>query len=174
MSFITIDNIWQEYGDHVVLERLNRWPEAQADLLAALKLRPDEPELLNYLGYSWIDRNERLDEAIAMIAKAVAANPNSAAMIDSLGWGYYRKGDFDKARVQLERAVELEPGDPEINNHLGDLYWRTGRRLEAKFQWDRVLTLEPDAKIKANAEAKLKNGLGPDGRPMEAPRLAGS
>jgi Flp pilus assembly protein TadD len=159
------------YSRGVSYERLNRWPESQADLQAALKQRPDEPELLNYLGYSWIDRGEHLAEARAMIEKAVASDPRSGAMVDSLGWAFYRMGDYKKAVEKLEEAVELEAGDPEINNHLGDAYWRVGRKDEAQFQWRRVLTLKPDTKIKASAEAKLASGLGPDG---PTPKLAGS
>jgi tetratricopeptide (TPR) repeat protein len=155
------------YARGVSLERLNRWPEAEVDLMAALKARPDEPELLNYLGYSWIDRGERLKEAMAMVEKAVAANPRSGAMVDSLGWAHYRLGDYKKAVEKLEQAVELDAGDPEINNHLGDAYWQVGRRDEAKFQWRRVLTLKPDAKIKAAVETKLASGLGPDGPPRK-------
>jgi Flp pilus assembly protein TadD len=157
------------YARGVSYERLNRWPEAEADLQAALKLQPDDPELLNYLGYSWIDRGEHLKEALAMVEKAVASDPHSGAMIDSLGWAYYRLGDYKKAVELLEQAVELDAGDPEINNHLGDAYWRVGRRDEAQFQWKRVLTLQPDDKIKTGAEAKLASGLGPDG---PQPKLA--
>ena len=112
------------YSRGVAFERMNRWPEAQADLQAALKIRPEDPELLNYLGYSWIDRGQHLDEARAMIEKAVAADPRSGAMVDSLGWAFYRMGDYKKAVEKLEEAVELEAGDPEINNHLGDAYWK--------------------------------------------------
>lgn len=148
-------------------ERSGRWPAAEADLSKALELRPNEPELLNYLGYAWIDRGERLDEAKAMIEKALAANPRSGAVVDSLGWAYFRKGDYPKAVELLEQAVELEAGDPEINNHLGDAYWMVGRKDEAGFQWRRVLTLDPDAKIRADAEAKIAGGLGPK------PRVAG-
>ena len=159
------------YARGVSYERLKDWPRAQADLQAALKLEPDDPELLNYLGYSWIDRGERLAEALAMVEKAVATNPKSGAMVDSLGWAHYRLGDYKKAVERLEQAVELEAGDPEINNHLGDAYWRVGRRDEAMFQWRRVLTLDPDARIKADAEAKLASGLGPDG-PAAAAKVA--
>jgi tetratricopeptide (TPR) repeat protein len=159
------------YSRGVAYERINRWPEGQADLQAALKQRPDEPELLNYLGYSWIDRGEHLQEALAMVEKAVASDPRSGAMVDSLGWAYYRMGDYKQAVQRLEEAVELEAGDPEINNHLGDAYWKVGRKEEAQFQWRRVLTLKPDDKIKASAEAKLASGLGPDG---PTPKLAGS
>jgi len=159
---------WQlHYARGQAYERTGRWREAEADLSQALKLRPDEAELLNYLGYAWIDRGERLTEAMGMVEKAVAANPRSGAIVDSLGWAHYRLGDYKKAVEVLEQAVELEAGDPEINNHLGDAYWMVGRKDEAGFQWRRVLTLKPDDKIKADAEKKLASGLGPQ------PKLAG-
>jgi Flp pilus assembly protein TadD len=142
---------------------MGRWADAETDLKTALKLEPDEPELLNFLGYSWIDRGEHLAEAMGMVKRAVAADPHSGAMVDSLGWAYYRLGDYKQAVQKLEQAVELEAGDPEINNHLGDAYWKVGRHDEAVFQWKRVLTLQPDAKIKADAEAKLASSRGPDG-----------
>lgn len=147
----------------IALERAGRWTEAERDLGAALKLNPNEPELLNFLGYSWIDRNEKLPEALAMVQKAVDARPQSGAMLDSLGWAYFRLGDYKKAVEKLETAAELEPGDPDVNDHLGDAYWRAGRRIEAQFQWRRVLSLEPSDKQKASAEAKLKDGLGASG-----------
>jgi Flp pilus assembly protein TadD len=155
------------FGRAVCLEKLGRWPEAESDLQAALKLRPDEPELLNYLGYSWIDRGVRLKEALGMVEKAVGQNPRSGAMVDSLGWAYYKLGDYKQAVEKLEAAVELEAGDPDINDHLGDAYWRVGRRDEARFQWRRVLTLKPDDKQRAAAEAKLASPLGPDGAPSQ-------
>jgi tetratricopeptide (TPR) repeat protein len=159
---------WRLYfGRAVALEKLGQWPQAEADLEAALKLKPDEPELLNYLGYSWIDRGVRLKEAMAMVQKAVDANPRSGAMVDSLGWAYFKLGDYKHAVEKLEQAVELDAGDPEVNDHLGDAYWKVGRRDEALFQWRRVLTLDPDAKIKAAVEAKLASPLGPDGPPAK-------
>ena len=161
------------YMRGVAYERSGRWPQAEADFQAALKIRPDEPELLNYLGYTWIDRGEHLAEALGMVERAVAANPQSGAMVDSLGWAHYRLGDYKKAVQLLEQAVELEAGDPEINNHLGDAYWRVGRRIEAEYQWKRVLTLAPDAKIKADVDEKLASGQGPKG-PSAAPKVAGN
>ncbi|ATC24268.1 tetratricopeptide repeat protein [Caulobacter vibrioides] len=148
------------YMRAIALEQGGRWPEAEKDLQTALKVNPDEPDLLNFLGYSWIDRNERLPEALAMVEKAVAARPQSGAMMDSLGWAYFRLGDYKTAIEKLEAAVELEPGDPDINGHLGDAYWKAGRTIEARFQWQRVLSLEPTDKQKADSEDKLKNGLG--------------
>jgi len=147
------------YARGVAYDRAGRWAEGEADLLAALKLQPDDPEVLNYLGYSWIDRGEHLDTALNMVQKAVSQAPQSARMVDSLGWAYFRMGDFKKAVVTLESAIELEAGDPDINNHLGDAYWRVGRRDEAVFQWRRVLTLDPEAKLKAEVEKKLVSGL---------------
>ncbi len=147
------------YMRAVDLEESGRWTEAERDLQLALKLRPDEPELLNFLGYSWIDRSVRLPEAMAMVQKAVTLEPQSGAMIDSLGWGYYRMGAYATAVASLESAVVLEPGDPDVNNHLGDAYWRVGRKIEAGFQWRRVLTLDPPAKLRAEAETKLASGL---------------
>jgi tetratricopeptide (TPR) repeat protein len=137
----------------------DRWPDAERDLRQALKQKPDDPELLNFLGFSWIDRGEQLPLALSMVQKAVDLDPTSGAMIDSLGWGYYRLGDYAKAVEKLEAAVELEPADPDVNDHLGDAYWRVGRQIEARFQWNRVLILSPSAKVKASVETKLKEGL---------------
>ena len=154
---------WQLYYMRAVgLERSGRWPDAQRDLDKALSLRPDQPEVLNYLGYSWVNRGERVKDGMAMIQKAVAAQPDEGAFVDSLGWAYYRLGDYPNAVETLEYAVTLDAGDAEINDHLGDAYWRAGRRDEAKFQWDAVLTLKPDPDVKARVEAKLASALGPD------------
>jgi len=147
------------YMRAVDFQESGRWSDAERDLSAALKERPDEPELLNFLGYSWIDRGENLPRAMEMVKKAVDLDPRSGAMLDSLGWGYYRLGDYKTAVEKLEAAVVLEAGDPDVNNHLGDAYWRVGRLNEARFQWQRVLTLEPSAKLKADVETKLKSGL---------------
>jgi tetratricopeptide (TPR) repeat protein len=160
---------WQLYYMRgVALQQADQWPAAEADMQKALVLSPDEPEVLNYLGYSWVDRGERLTEAKAMIEKAVAAKPDSGAIVDSLGWTYFRMGDYAKAVDQLEHAAELEPADPDINNHLGDAYWRAGRKTEARFQWERVLTLNPPDKLRGDVEGKLKGGLGVVGRVAEA------
>ena len=147
------------YMRAVDLQESGRWPDAERDLRAAMTLHPDEPELLNFLGYSWIDRGEHLAEALGMVKKAVDLNPRSGAIVDSLGWAYFRLGDYTSAVRHLETAVGLEPADPDVNDHLGDAYWRVGRETEARFQWRRVLTLAPSAKLKAAVEAKLKIGL---------------
>jgi tetratricopeptide (TPR) repeat protein len=168
----TLDPVISAAGDHaewrlyymraVALERSGHWPDAQRDLSKALTLKPDEPEVLNYLGYSWVNRGERVKEGLAMIEKAVAAQPEEGAYVDSLGWAYYRLAQYAKAVELLERAVSLDAGDAEINDHLGDAYWRIGRRDEARYQWQAVLTLKPDPDIKARAEAKLASPLGVD------------
>lgn len=151
---------WRLYYMRAVdLEETGRLDDSERDLQAALKQRPDEPELLNFLGYSWIDRGVKLPEALAMVRKAVQLDPQSGAMIDSLGWGYYRTGDYPAAVAKLEEAVALEPADPDVNNHLGDAYWRVGRKTEAGFQWRRVLGLNPTAKLKTEVEGKLASGL---------------
>lgn len=140
-------------------ERQGDYVGAEADLLRALEILPDQPDVMNYLGYMWVDRGERLQEALALLERAVALRPSSGAIIDSLGWAYYRLGDYSRALDLIERAVTLEPADPTLNDHLGDIYWRLGRRTEARFQWRRALTLDPD-----NAEQisqKLEHGLPP-------------
>lgn len=144
-----------------VRDQLGHWDLAESDLRRAIALAPNEPEILNYLGYQWIDKGENVVEGLRLVEKAVAARPNSGAMQDSLGWAHFRLGDYSKAVELLEKAVTLEPADPDINDHLGDAYWMAGRKDEAGFQWRRVLSLDPDAKLKASAEGKLKNGLGP-------------
>ena len=155
-------NDWRVYYMRAaVRERLGRWPEAEADLKTAMKAAPDEPELLNFLGYQWIDRGEDVKGGLALIEKAVKAQPNSGPTQDSLGWAHFRLGDYPAAVNELERAVLLEPADPEINDHLGDAYWMVGRKDEAAYQWRRVLTFEPDDKEKVLVEAKLKDGLAP-------------
>ena len=164
---------WQLYYMRgVALEQAGQWPAAEADMQKALVLSPDEPEVLNYLGYSWIDRGVHLREGKAMIEKAVAAKPDSGAIADSLGWAYFRLGEYRQAVDQLEHASELDAADPDVNNHLGDAYWRAGRKTEARFQWERVLTLNPSAKLRAEAEDKLKVGLDAPSRVAEATTAA--
>ena len=158
------------YARGVAYDRAGKWAEGETDLLAALKAQPEDAEILNYLGYSWIDRGQHLDTALSMVQKAVGQDPRSGAMVDSLGWAYFRLGDFKKAVETLENAIELEAGDPDINNHLGDAYWRVGRKDEAGFQWRRVLTLDPDPKLKAEVERKLASGL-PDPTPAPPARI---
>ncbi len=148
------------YARGITYERTKRWPQAEADLLKALELEPDQPFVLNYLGYSWVDKGLNLDRAKAMLHRAVDLRQEDGFIVDSLGWAYFRLGENDKAVTYLERAVELEPGDPVINDHLGDAYWRVGRTREARFQWQRALTFGPEPEAVTAIQAKLTNGLG--------------
>lgn len=147
------------YARGVCRERLKNWKEAEKDLQAALKLNPDQPLILNYLGYSWVDQGINLKRAMDLIRKAVKLKPDDGYFVDSLGWAYYRLGNFKEAVKHLERAVELRPDDPVINDHLGDAYWRVQRRLEAKYQWSQALTLEPEPDDEAKIKKKLADGL---------------
>ncbi|WP_312065568.1 tetratricopeptide repeat protein [Brevundimonas sp.] len=143
-------------------EALNRKPEAEAELWAALQKQPNNPTVLNYLGYLWVDGGTRVEQGADMIARAFAADPSDGNIQDSLGWAQYRRGQFEVAVETLEQAVAKEPANAEINDHLGDAYWAVGRQREAGFQWNRVLTLEVDAERKAEVEAKLRDKLGQD------------
>ncbi len=123
------------YFRGIAFERTKEWEKAEADFRRALELSPDQPLVLNYLGYSWVDMGVNLEEAMDMIRKAVELRPNDGYIVDSLGWAHYRLGEYEEAVKELERAVSLRPDDPVINDHLGDAYWKTGRPLEAQFQW---------------------------------------
>lgn len=144
------------------LIEMDEWERAEADLRRAVDLAPDEATTLNYLGYSWAERGENLDEAFELIEKAVAIEPGSGAIIDSLGWAHYQRGNYDIAVSHLEQAASLEPGDTTITDHLGDVYWRLGRRLEARYQWQRVLELEPELDLAETVRQKIKSGLPQD------------
>ncbi|MDF1606623.1 tetratricopeptide repeat protein [Hoeflea sp. YIM 152468] len=140
-------------------ERLKNWPKAEAHFKRALQLFPDQPQVMNYLGYSWIDMNIHLEEGMDLIRAAVDLRPNDGYIVDSLGWAHYRLGQYEDAVRELERAVELKPADPTINDHLGDAYWRVGRTLEASFQWKRALSNEPPEELLPELERKLLEGM---------------
>ncbi len=143
----------------IAYERTNQWDLAEKDMLKALELNPGEPDVMNYLGYSWVDQSKNLDKAIDLIKQAVSKRPRSGEIVDSLGWAYFRLKVFDKAVEALEKAVILKPDDPVINDHLGDAYWKIGRKMEAGFQWNLALTLNPEPKVEAEIKRKLKEGL---------------
>ena len=138
---------------------LGNWLQAEADFRFALTLAPDEPRLLNELGYSWVDQGEHLDEALAMIQRAVAASPDTGYIVDSLAWALYRLGRFAEAVAPQEKASRLMSVDPIVTDHLGDIYWQVGRKREAAFQWRRALSFEPEDKDKARIQRKLDVGL---------------
>jgi tetratricopeptide (TPR) repeat protein len=141
-------------------ERRKDWKAAETDLKKALELNPDQPLVLNYLGYSWVDQGVNLDEAFKMLRRAVDLRQRDGYVVDSLGWAYYRLGRYDDAVRELERAIDLKPSDPVINDHLGDAYWRVGRKLEAQFQWNHARDLGPDPDDLPKILDKIKNGLG--------------
>jgi Flp pilus assembly protein TadD len=147
------------YSRAAALERSGQWTRAEGDLKHALELQPDQPLVLNYLGYSWIDRGEHLDEGLRMVKRAVELRPNDGYIVDSLGWAYYRLGDFAHATQYLEKAIELIPEDPTVNDHLGDAYWQQGRVLEARYQWHRALQFKPEADEVKTIETKLDHGI---------------
>jgi tetratricopeptide (TPR) repeat protein len=156
-------NAWVTYYYRGICEeRSKQWSKAETDMRKALELQPEQPHVLNYLGYSWIDQGINLDEGMKMIKRAVDQRPDDGYIVDSLGWAYYRIGNFEDAVKHLERAIDLKPEDPTINDHLGDAYWRVGRTLEAKFQWAHARDLKPEAEELPKIEAKIENGLPDD------------
>lgn len=145
-------------------ERTKQWPKAEADLKRALALIPESnvrgrAQVLNYLGYSWVDQGINLEEGLELVRKAVELTPEDGYIVDSLGWAYYRMGRFDEAVAELERAVELKPEDPVVNDHLGDAYWQAGRQLEARFQWNHARDLKPEPDDMPRILDKIANGM---------------
>ena len=150
------------YFRGICFERSKQWPKAEADLKKALELFPDQPHVLNYLGYSWVDKGINLDDGMRMIRRAVEQRPDDGYIVDSLGWAYYRIANYEEAVRHLERAVKLKPEDPTINDHLGDAYWRVGRILEARFQWAHARDLKPDPDELQKIQDKLASGIPED------------
>jgi tetratricopeptide (TPR) repeat protein len=162
------------YARAISQERQGNWAEAESDFRAALKLNPEQPQVLNYLGYSLVEKNKDLDEALDMIQRAVAASPDSGYIVDSLGWVLYRLGRYEEAVPHMEHAAELMAIDPVVNDHLGDVYWAVGRKLEAQFMWRRALSfvdseaasdeVDPD-RIRRKLEVGLDVLLSEEGSP---------
>lgn len=148
------------YSRGICNEREKHWDKAEADFRKALELNPDQPQVLNYLGYSYLEKKINLDEAMSMIERAAKAQPDQGAIIDSLGWALYRLGRYPEAEVQMERAISLMPADSVVNDHLGDVYWAVGRKREAEFQWKRALSFKPDNEADATRiRHKIDQGL---------------
>ncbi len=147
------------YYRGIAYERNKTWPKAEADFLKALELSPDQPHVLNYLAYSWVELEKNLEEAEKMLIKAVELRPDDGYVVDSLGWVYYRLGKFDEAVKYLEKAIELKAEDPVINDHLGDAYWQVGRKHEARFQWRRALSFEPEEEQVELIRTKIDKGI---------------
>ena len=148
------------YARAMAKEKLKKLDESEADIETALKLSPEQPELLNYLGYSWVDRGRNIPRAVTMLEKARSLRPYDGYIVDSVGWAYYQLGRYEDAARTLEAAVLLVPGDPTINDHLGDALWRAGRHINARFQWNHALTFSDSDTDRAAIEKKLKTGLG--------------
>jgi tetratricopeptide (TPR) repeat protein len=144
----------------IARDRAHDWPGAEADLQLALKLSPDEPQTLNYLGYSWVDQGRNIKDALTMLEKARSLKPYDGYIVDSVGWAYYRLGRYGDAAKTLEDAILLVPGDPTINDHYGDALWKVGRKLDARFQWDHALAFGPTGDEKAEIEKKLQSDGG--------------
>jgi tetratricopeptide (TPR) repeat protein len=153
-------NIFYQRG--IAYERLKEWEKAEPNFFKALELYPDQPQVLNYLGYSWVDMNRNLERGLELIRKAVEIRPSDGYIVDSLGWAYYRLGRYEDAVKELERAVGLMPDDPILNDHLGDAYWRVGRKLEARFQWTHARDLDPEPDLLEEVNRKLDDGLPPE------------
>lgn len=147
------------YFRGITRERQNKWDGAEADFREALTLKPEQPMILNYLGYSLVDRGLKLDEALKMIERAVRLRPTDGYIVDSLGWVYYRLGRYEEAADAMERAVSLRPHDPIINDHLGDAYWQVGRKLEARYKWNHARDLEPEPEDLKRILDKIENGI---------------
>ena len=158
------------YFRGVSLEQSKRWPEAETDFNQALAINPNQPQVLNYLGYSWVDMGLHLDKALGMIKTAVDLRPNDGYIVDSLGWAYFRMARYDDAVTQLQKAVELKPADPVINEHFGDALWKVGRKRDAVFQWMHARDLGPDKDVLPKILAKIEKGLdAADVKPEPAP-----
>ncbi len=163
------------YFRGIAYDRNKQWPLAEADLNQALLIMPKELSMeqalvLNYLGYSWVERNENLEDAFTMIARAARLAPKEGAIIDSLGWAFFRLKRYAEATAQLEQAVELKPSDWSIHDHLGDAYWKVGRKLEAGFEWSHARDLQPDDPKALDAILKkIKDGIPDDA--VQAPSL---
>lgn len=147
------------YSRGICHERQKNWEAAETDLRRALALSPDQPQVLNYLGYSLLELNQKLDEALSLIERAVAARPDSGYIVDSLAWAYFRMGRYEEALPHMEKASLMEPVDPVVTDHLGDVYWAVGRHLEAQFQWRRALSYNPQEKDAERMRRKLEVGL---------------
>ncbi|WP_319517956.1 tetratricopeptide repeat protein [uncultured Martelella sp.] len=147
------------YRRGIAYERLKEWDKAEPNFLRALELYPNQPQVLNYLGYSWIDQGMNLEKGLDLINQAVDQRPDDGYIVDSLGWAYYRLGRYEDAMRELERAVSLDTGDPTINDHLGDAYWQMGRKLEAIYQWNKALASEPEEDMVPAIREKIAHGL---------------
>ena len=154
------ENKWSIfYSRGIAYERLNKWEKAEEDLKMAMTLQPNDPYVINYLAYSWLDRKMNIDLALNLLEKAVELEPSDGYILDSLGWAYYLSNSYEKSIYFLEKAVSFLPNDPTLNDHLGDAYWKSGRYDEAQSQWKRVLIIDPEFKNKDDVKKKIELGI---------------
>ena len=154
------ENKWSIfYSRGIAYERSNKWKKAEEDLQMAMNLKPNDPYVINYLAYSWLDRKINIDVALNLLEKAVELEPADGYILDSLGWAYYLSNSFEQSIYFLEKAVSFLPNDPTLNDHLGDAYWKSGRYDEAKSQWKRVLIIDPKFKTKEIVKKKIEFGI---------------
>ena len=147
------------YSRGISYERLSKWKNAEKDFKQSLILNPNDPYVMNYLAYSWLDRKINIDEALNLLIKAINLEPTDGYIMDSLGWAYFLSHDFENSVIHLEKAVAILPNDATLNDHLGDAYWMTNRKFEAKSQWKKVLILDPDYKEIKKVKKKISKGL---------------
>jgi tetratricopeptide (TPR) repeat protein len=156
-SDVMSDLLYRRGGSY---ERLGDYVSSDQDLLEALKINPDDAYTLNYLAYSWLERNFKISEAIEMLERAYASKRNDPYIIDSIGWAYYLTDDYSKAETLLREAVELMPDDPTVNDHYGDVLWKLDRKIQARYFWNSVLNFEDtDADMKKKISIKLSQGM---------------
>ena len=155
-SLMYADVLYRRGGSY---ERIGNEQEADEDLLKSLEINPDAPHVLNYLAYSWLERNYKINSAIDMLEKAYAQRENDPYIIDSIGWAYYLIGDYFEAEKLLRKAVQIMPTDPIVNDHYGDILWKLGRKTQANYFWKNVLTFEDtEEKMKEDIFYKLLKG----------------
>ena len=141
-------------------ERIGDYKSSDKDLLKSLSIKPNEPYVLNYLGYGWLERGHKIQDAISMLDKAYNQKKNDPFILDSVGWGYYLIGDFESAEIFLRKAIELMPNDPIVNDHYGDVLWKLNKKIQAKYYWQSVLiSKESENDLKKNISKKLLKGL---------------
>ncbi len=153
-------NNWVDfYKRGMAYERIGEWKKAESDFNKALELQPNQPDVVNYLAYSWLVKGINIQKAEWMLKTAILNRPNDAHILDSYGWALFKAGKYNESVKYLDKATMIMPYDPTVNDHLGDVFWRTGRYLEAKYQWERALIFEPELEEEEKIRAKLERGL---------------
>jgi tetratricopeptide (TPR) repeat protein len=147
------------YSRGISYEQIKDWKRAEQDFKRSLDLNPNDPYVMNYLAYSWLDRKININRALELLKKAVDLQPSDGFIRDSLGWAYFLSKKFEESVFHLEKAVVMLPNDATLNDHLGDAYWMSNRKSEALSQWKKVLILDPEYKTKKVVNEKINKGL---------------